>query len=135
MASWQQRIRRLASMERAELWDRSRQAMAQRWDALLARVGHQWPSGLRPGPAGRQGRFLFDPESVPQLVVLLRERLPEQAGEIVRRADRILEHRFDLLGFEDLDYGKAIDWHLDKVHGKRAPRVAAFRVKYLDFEQ
>src|SRR5258706_7352390 len=139
MASWKQQIRRLASrltsMERAELWDRSRQATAQRWDVLLFKVGHQWASGLRPGPPSRRGRFFFDPEAVPQLVALLRERLPELAEAIVARAERILEHRFDLLGFEDLNYGSVIDWHLDQVHGKSAPRQAAFRVKYLDFEQ
>lgn len=139
MASWQQRIRRVASratsMERAELWDRSRQFAAQRWDAMLAGFGHKLSSGLRPGPPGRPGTFFFEPDAVPKLTALLRERLPEQAGEIVRRGRKILEHRFDLLGFEDLDYGKEIDWHLDKVHGKSAPRLAAFRVKYLDFEQ
>jgi hypothetical protein len=122
-------------MERAELWDRLRQATMQRWDALLAKAGRRQPSGLRPVPSGRTGRFFIDPGSVPQLIALLRDRLPEQAAAIVVRAGRILEHRFDLLGFEDLDYGRAIDWHLDRVHGKRAPRQAAFRVKYLDFEQ
>ena len=122
-------------MERTELWDRSRQAASHRGDALLAKLGHQRPSGLRPGPSGRQGRFFFETGEVPQLVALLRERLPAEAEAIVIRAERILEHRFDLLGFEDLDYGKVIDWHLDKVHGKQAPRVPAFRVQYLDFEQ
>ena len=122
-------------MERAELWDRLRQSGAQRWDGLLARFGYQWPSGLRPGAPARPAKFFFEAEAVPELIALLQERLPEEAGDIVRRARKILEHRFDLLGYEDLDYGKAIDWHLDKVHGKSAPRQAAFRVKYLDFEQ
>src|SRR5450432_690729 len=135
MASWQHRIRRLASVQRAELYDRSRQAASLRWDALLAKLGHQMSSGLRPGSADRHGRFFFDTQDVPHLVALLRERLPEQAQAIIRRAERILEHRFDLLGFEHLDYGKVIDWHLDKVHDKQAPRLLAFRVKYLDFEQ
>jgi hypothetical protein len=122
-------------MDRAEFWDRSRQAAAQRWDALLAQAGRQPPSGLHAVPSGRLGRFFIDPGSAPQLITLLRERLPEQAAALVERARRILEHRFDLLGYEDLDYGKVIDWHLDRVHGKSAPRQAAFRVKYLDFEQ
>ena len=120
-------------MERAELLDRSRQAVAQRRDALLSRMGHKWASGLRATPPTRQGNFFFAPEAVPQLVTLLRERLPQHAASIVRRAERILEHKFDLLGYENLDYGPVIDWHLDKVNGKQAPRQSAFRVKYLDF--
>ncbi len=139
MASWNQRIRRIASrvaaMERAELWDRSRQAAAQRWDALLGTMGYEWPSGLSPTPPGRQGRFFFDPEAVPQLIELLRQRLPGEASSIVRRAERVLQHRFDLLGFESLDYGPVIDWHLDRVHGKQAPGRAAYRIEYLDFLQ
>jgi len=122
-------------MQRAEIWDRSRQATAQRWDALLSKGGHQWPSGLSSTPPSRRGRFFFEPESVPQLAVLLRERLPNEAAEIVCRAERVLEHRFDLLGFENVDYSPDIDWHLDKVHGKQAARQSAFRVKYLDFAQ
>lgn len=122
-------------MERAELWDRSRQAASQRLDAALGKLGHEWPSGIQAGAPVRPGRFFFDTEEVPQLIELLRERLPARAAEIISRAERILKHRFDLLGFEDLDYGKNIDWHLDKVHEKQAPRLSAFRLKYLDFEQ
>ena len=122
-------------MERAEAWDRSRQAAAQRWDALLSKFGHQWPSGLRSAPVSRRGLFFVEPESVPQLIALLSQRLPDQAAALVDRAERILEHRFDLLGFKDLDYGKTMDWHLDRVHGKSAPRNAAFRVPYLAFNE
>ena len=121
-------------MERAEVLDRSRQALAERWDAMWGRMGRQWPTGLRATPPSRQGSFFFEPAAIPQLIALLRERLPEQAESIVQRAERVLEHRFDLLGFTNLDYGKVIDWHLDKVHGKQAPRQSAFRVKYLDFD-
>lgn len=121
-------------MERAEVLGRSRQALAERWDAMLGRMGYEWPTGLRATPPSRQGSFFFGHGEVLQLVALLRERLPEQAESIVQRAERVLEHRFDLLGFTNLDYGKIIDWQLDKVHGKQAPRQAAFRVKYLDFD-
>ncbi|MGA2645217.1 MAG: alginate lyase family protein [Candidatus Sulfotelmatobacter sp.] len=50
-------------------------------------------------------------------------------------AERICRHRFDLLGYENLDYGAEIDWHFDIVHGKRGPRKPWFKVKYLDFEE
>ena len=59
--------------------------------------------------------------------------MPEQVEAITKNAEKICEHRFNLLGYEDLDYGREIDWHLDRVHGKRAPRDLWFKVKYLDF--
>ena len=64
---------------------------------------------------------------------LLRERMPQQAETIVKRAEKICRHRFDLLGYEDLDYGREIDWHSDRVHGKRAPHDLWFKIRYLDF--
>ena len=40
---------------------------------------------------------------------------------------------FDLLGYENLDYGAEIDWHLDRVHDKRAPLDPWFKIPFLDF--
>jgi len=135
MAAWKQRIRRVVSMDRAEFLDRSRQVVAQCWDEALTQLGHNWTGQLRQPPPDRKGKFFFEAEAVPQLIALFRERLPEQADAVVHRAERVLQHRFDLLGFENVDYGTAIDWHLDKVHGKQAPRQSAFRVKYLNFAE
>ncbi|NNE66283.1 MAG: alginate lyase family protein [Pyrinomonadaceae bacterium] len=45
----------------------------------------------------------------------------DPAGHFVRKADKILEGRFDLLGFEDLDYGSPVDWHFEPVAEIRAP--------------
>jgi len=69
------------------------------------------------------------------MVELLRERLQNQASQIVNQAERICRLRFDLLGYKDLDFGDPIDWHLDAVHGKRAPRKPFYRVRYLDFQE
>ena len=66
---------------------------------------------------------------------LLKHVLPTQADDIVFGRISYVTHRFDLLGYRDLDYGADIDWHLDVVHGKRAPRQSWFKVKYLDFDQ
>jgi hypothetical protein len=83
-----------------------------------------------------------------QLVI---RHLPEEAAEILREADDICHHRFRLLGYHDLDFTlhrvgddvnssltfsgtlKEIDWHLDPVHGKRAPLDAWFKIPFLDF--
>ena len=50
-------------------------------------------------------------------------------------AEKIRRHRFDLLGYTDLDFGTPIDWHFDPVHGKRAPRKPWYEIPFLDFDQ
>jgi heparinase II/III-like protein len=124
---------RIASMERAELADRIRQELQKRADAILFGLGLD-PSRreLRRAEAGSQG-FFFRREDIPQWMNVLRERMPQQVETIAKSAERICQHRFDLLGYEDLDYGREIDWHLDRVHGKRAPRDLSFKIRYLDF--
>jgi len=121
-------------MDRAELRDRLRQEFYSRQDALLARLGHDFTSKLR-GPATAAGSFFFGADSVEPIVELLRKYLPGTAEYIVQQADQICRHRFDLLGYKGLDFGSPIDWHLDPVHGKRAPRKAFYSVRYLDFAQ
>jgi hypothetical protein len=51
------------------------------------------------------------------------------------QAEKICQHRFDLLGYADLDFGSPIDWHLDPVHHKRAPRKPWYKIPFLDFDQ
>ena len=53
----------------------------------------------------------------------------------VAEAEKICQHRFDLLGYADLDFGSPIDWHLDPVHHKRAPRKPWYKIPFLDFDQ
>jgi hypothetical protein len=62
-------------------------------------------------------------------------RWPEAADEAVKRATKIVEGRFDLLGYHDLEFsevGGEIDWHRDPVHGRRVPMAFWSRVPYLD---
>jgi hypothetical protein len=42
---------------------------------------------------------------------------------LIERADKIVDGRFQLLGFSDLHFGEPIDWHLEPVSGKRTPLV------------
>jgi hypothetical protein len=124
---------RIASMERAELADRIRQEFQKRADVILFGLGLD-PSRGELGRAEVGSRkFFFRSEDIPQRMNALRERMPQQAETIVQRAEKICQHRFDLLGYQDLDYGREIDWHSDRVHGKRAPRDLSFKVRYLDF--
>lgn len=64
-----------------------------------------------------------------------RRRFGQRAEEaIVERAERIIEGRFHLLGFQDLAFGNPPDWHLEPVAGKRTPLVHWSRIDYLDAE-
>jgi hypothetical protein len=61
--------------------------------------------------------------------------LPDECARIVARAEAIRRHDFDLLGYERLDFGEEIDWHLDPVSGKRSPFCPWYKVPFLDFER
>lgn len=132
---WARRIARLRSMPAEELADRVRQQVTARIDAWRYQRGRDFAGELGSSVAQAPPRFFFAPSAVPTLCALLLQRFPASARAIVAQAENILQHRFDLLGFEGLDYGPEIDWHLDLVHGKRAPRRPWFRVKYLDFDE
>jgi hypothetical protein len=43
------------------------------------------------------------------------------SASVLDRAERILEGRFDLLGYQNLDFGEPVEWHYEPVAGKRAP--------------
>lgn len=62
----------------------------------------------------------------------LRGRFPAAEAAVVERAARISEGRFNLLGYQDLHFGAPVDWHLEPVSGRRAPRKHWSRIEYLD---
>jgi hypothetical protein len=88
---------------------------------------------LKVGSAKRTGQFFFPDGESSERAKLLRKHLPGEAAQILREADDICSHRFLLLGYENLNYGDPIDWHLDLVHGKRAPLDPWFKTPFLDF--
>jgi len=114
--NWRKIKDRLATMEPAELGDRIRQEFGKRQDAFLSHFGYTFPTKSVDLILKDRPNFFFTADSIPATLALVRERLPSQVNEIVNRADRICQHRFDLLGYEDLDYGRPIDWHLDVIH-------------------
>ena len=121
-------------MDRAELIDRLRQEALSRQDAILARFGHDFGRNAT-RESGAPANFFFAPDSVDLILALLRQHFPGLAERIVQQADQICQHRFDLLGYTGLDYGSPIDWHLDAVHKKRAPRKAFYKIHYLDYAE
>ena len=90
-------------MDQDEILDRLRQQATARADALKYRLGVSFDGDMPEVQVARQGRFFFAPGQLPVLLSLLRDRLPQQAEQIIQRAEKICRHRFDLLGYEDLD--------------------------------
>ena len=129
------RVRRLRSMRRDELFDRLRQQATARIDGLKAHFGREVITAPVLNVVGEKPQFFFSAESIPRICSALQQRLPAVAGQIVARAKTICEHRFDLLGYEGLYYGEVIDWHLDRVHNKRAPRKPWHKIGYLNFSE
>jgi hypothetical protein len=81
----------------------------------------------------RQPRFFPGFDEGEDALAELRRRFGARAEEwVVERADRIVEGRFDLLGWRDLRFGDPIDWHLEPVSGKSAPLKHWSRIDYLN---
>jgi hypothetical protein len=51
----------------------------------------------------KAGNFFFSADSVDPILALLRQRVPGRIEEIINQAEKICRHRFDLLGYEDLE--------------------------------
>jgi hypothetical protein len=61
-------------------------------------------------------------------------RTDEAERALVAKADRIVAGRFELLGFEGLEFGTPIDWQFDPVSRRRCPDVHWSRIDHLDPE-
>jgi hypothetical protein len=57
---------------------------------------------------------------------------PAARGRLLAAAERCASGHFDLLGYEGLSWGTPIDWHLDPVAGRRAPRGHWATIPFLD---
>jgi hypothetical protein len=141
-AGWQKKWRRLSQMNGTEVRVRATQEFHKRRDLLFHRLGIRQAvitlsSATQPGI----GRFFFSEREAPERAGLLAKHLPEQAAAVLREADEICARRFRLLGYENLSFHSPggnrkfneIDWHLDPLHGKRAPLEPWFRIPFLDF--
>src|ERR1022692_5290448 len=102
-------LTRLLQMSPAELSTRAQQAFSKRWSK---------PPACRLIQSSAARAF----PDLPPLASLA-------------PAEKICQHRFDLLGYKDLDFGTPIDWHFDPVHRKRAPRKPGYQIPFLDFNQ
>ena len=76
-------------MSGAELFDRVRQHVTARVDALRCARGHDL-AGELPQPLAAKGRFFFASSEVEALSEVLKHQFPSVAADIVARAERIL---------------------------------------------
>ena len=152
MASrWQSKLAHISRMDWEEVRVRVGQEFHKHSDLLMHRMGvHAGVIRLNTDSAARPGQFFFSAREISERVELLRKHLPDEAAEILREAGEICGHRFRLLGYDHLEFTldrssanfggdnfdtnfKDIDWHLDPVHGKRAPLDPWFKIPFLDF--
>jgi hypothetical protein len=101
-------LTRLLQMSPAEIGTRAQQAFSKRWSR---------PPACRLIRSSASAGF------------------PDPPPYSLEQAEKLCQHRFDLLGYKDLDFGTPIDWHFDPVHNKRAPRQPWYQVPFLDFDQ
>jgi hypothetical protein len=106
---------------------------------LRARIAAaDWPAVHRALCArliARPSRFVLDPASIDTIRRLVTAQWPSALSDARTRADRIVNGRYDLLGYRGLEFaadGNDIDWHFDPVHNRRAPRSFYADVPYLD---
>jgi hypothetical protein len=125
------RLRRLLAMGPTEVAIRGRQALHKQIDRAGGGRGAAFPGHTRdvmPLAALHESahtRFFPGAAGAPSLA-------PAAAAQTVETANRLLDKRFDLLGYRDLSFGDPIDWHLDPVAGRRAPAVHWTRLDHLD---
>ncbi len=135
-------LRRLAAMPLTEVAGRGRQEATKVIEAIAGPRGLDASRLLR-----RHAARLSDPDA---LLAMLREKAPQRffAGvedpsavlpaqpshreKLLQAANQCLRGRFDLLGYRGLSFGDPIDWQLDPVSGRRAPRVHWSRLDPLD---
>lgn len=124
---------RILHMDLHEIIDRSRQETFKRVDAMR-------PSVLRPQRRTASGtaflsnlcaRF-FDGALEENIGDVLCTNFADDCQLLIARADRAYHGNFDLLGYTGLQFGDPIDWHIDPVSNRRAPRMHWSQIDPLD---
>jgi len=137
---WQRKAARVSRMDWEEVRVRLSQEFHKQTDLLRHRAGVGTGTIKLDSASATPPKNFFSPDGKnSERAALLRTHLPEEAAHIVTEADEICEGRFRLLGYQHLKFTRAggsskyIDWHLDPVHGKRAPLDPWFKIPFLDF--
>src|SRR5215467_47404 len=130
-------LQRAAQMSGKEVKFRVYQQLWNRWESFRQGKGCGAAfedDGIADSNASPQSmRFFFSPADLPLLVNTLRARFPEASAKTIQQAERICTHRFDLLGYTNLDFGRPINWHFDPISGKQTPLMKSYDLPYLEF--
>lgn len=78
----------------------------------------------------RAAAFPLPAGAIDKVAAGVRRQFP--AHDAVARAERLLQGRYDLLGYRDVAVPSPPDWHRDPVHGRRAPLAFWESVPYLE---
>ncbi|HQR31407.1 MAG TPA: alginate lyase family protein [Blastocatellia bacterium] len=69
-----------------------------------------------------------------EIATLMATRFSSQREAIIARANRVLAGKFDLLGYDGLEFGSPVDWHLEPISNKRTPLSHWSKIDFLDPE-
>src|SRR5205823_4388050 len=74
--------------------------------------------------------FFIGARARSQTVAAFRGQYPDAAARIVRQADAVLRHEFDLLGSGPRPLGTRLPWHMDFKTGRQWPLVYCMDIAY-----
>src|SRR5215471_2913740 len=107
------------------------EALAALLHAEPTRATHELLDDFRSRQTPRFFDSFVNPETT---VAAFKSRWPKTVQQLVDKADRLCEGKFDLLGYKNLGFGDPIEWHFEPITGKRIPLLHWSKVDYLDAE-
>jgi hypothetical protein len=132
------RLRRLRLMNGDEITHRVRAGLRTELDRIRShmRIGETQESHMLRILLGQRSQFKGYLQASParrfylpanddarrRLRELVERNVPKWKARAVAEADRLCEHRVELLGFGEVQLGEQIDWHRDPVTGNVWPR-------------
>jgi hypothetical protein len=114
--------RRLNSTKEADTTEIRRALAADDWQSAHEALQRRF--------AGTTARFVLDTATRSHYVAAVIDRDANAASDAASRADRMLDGRYDLLGYRGLRFNG--DWHYDAAHDRQAPIAFHSRVPFLD---
>jgi hypothetical protein len=69
-----------------------------------------------------------------EIIEIMERRFTGERERLITRAERAIDGRFDLLGFNNLSFGPVIDWRLEPISGKRTSLEHWSAIDYLNPE-
>ena len=83
----------------------------------------------------KKPKFFIGAENKNEIIEIFKQEFPDSVKNIIKNADEIYEHTFDLLGSGNVNLGKKINWYCDFKSGYRwDPKTFYLDIKYGDKE-